>query len=187
MSPNANISGIHDEILADMRSMRQALGQRFYWFCHVTLLDSVGSIRETGLVPKADKDSSPPDVVRHYIGGTASERICLSPFGAKSVGPPVQEGTKVCLAIAHEALPARLGLDWSFDGGLGIASVLRHEAPCRNAASIFVEAADRWGSIVVYDPIPSEAIKAFAKGCAPHDLSRWPLLVDTMDEFLVTF
>lgn len=182
MSPNANISGIHDEILADMPSMRQALGQRFYWFCHVTLLDSVGSIRKTGLVPKADKD-----VVRHYIGGTASERICLSPFGAKSVGPPVQEGTKVCLAIAREALPARLGLDWSFDGGLGIASVLRSENPARDAASIFVESVDRWGSIVVYDPIPSEAIKAFAKGCAPHNLSRWPLLGDTTDEDLVTF
>ncbi len=186
---NNNMSGgdIHEEILADMPSMWQALGQRFYWFCHVTLLDSVGSIRKTGLVPKADKDSTPPHVVRQYIGKTASERICLSPFGAKSVGPPVQEGTKVCLAIAREALPARLGLDWSFDGGLGIASVLRHEAPARDATSIFVEAADRWGSIVVYDPIPKEAIKAFAKGCAPHDLSRWPLLVDTMDEFLVTF
>lgn len=176
---------IHDEMLTDLPAMRLALGQRFYWFCHVTLLGSADRIRQDGLIPK--DDSTSPEVVTRHLGDLARNRICFSPFGAKSVGPPVQQGTKVCLAIAREALPARVGLDWSFAGGFGIANELRRADAQRPSASIFVEAADRWGSIVVYDSIPPTVIRAFANWCPPHDLARWPLLVHTTDNDLVRF
>ena len=162
-----------------------ALGLHFKWYYHVTPVKNIPSIRESGLLPKADMVA--PEVVVKYLGRTASEIICLNPLGADSTPPAVQEGPFACLAICREALPLRIGLDWSHGGGFGIAEVLRAEQPTRPANSIFVESAKRWGSIVGYDPIPAASLKVYARGCMPHNSAQWPLLTALRDDRLQTF
>lgn len=176
---------IDEKILREHAQMRIALAQRYRWFCHVTPVGNLVGIRRDGLQPRADK-RAPELVVRHF-GADASKIICLSPLGAQDVGPPVQQGISVCLAIENAALPARLGLDWSFDGAFGLPEVLRSDHPDWSVPLIFVTVVHRKGSVVSYDPIPRDALRVFAKDCPPHDLTRWPFLADTTDSDLVRF
>src|ERR1700687_4080779 len=176
---------IHDQMMGDMPAMRLALGRHFKWYYHVSPVGNISSIRERGLLPKADMTA--PEVVAKYIGRTAAAIICLNPLGADRTPPAVQEGQFACLAICREALPLRIGLDWSHAGGFGIAEVLRREQPARPANSIFVESAKRWGSIVAYDPIPAASIRAYGRGCMPHDPAQWPFLKTVKDDQLQTF
>jgi len=175
---------VHDEMLSDMPAMRMALGGHFKWYYHVTPLRNVQSIRAQGLLPRPDK--APSEVVVKYVGRSASEIICLNPLGADVVPPTVQQGPFVCLAICRESLPRRIGLEWSYDGGFGIAEVLRAEDAARSAASIFVESAKRWVSILSYDAIPKEALHVYGRGCMPHDPKRWPKLTAVPDHILQT-
>ena len=178
-------NSIHDEMLSDMPAMRLTLGRHFKWYYHVTPIKNIASIRMQGLQPKPDMAA--PEVVVKYAGQKASEIICLNPLGADAVPPPVQEGPFACLAICREALPFRIGLDWSHAGGFGIAEVLRTENSARPANSIFVEAAKRWGSIIAYDPIPATSLRAYRRGRMPHDPARWPFLTTATDDELETF
>jgi hypothetical protein len=175
---------IHDEMLSDMPAMRMALGRHFKWYYHITPLTNVPSIRAQGLLPRPDKAAS--EVVVKYIGPSASKIICLNPLGANVVPPTVQQGPFVCLAICRESLPRRVGLDWSYDGGFGIAEVLRAEDGGRSAACIFVESAKRWGSILSYDAIPKEALRVYVHGCMPHDPKLWPMLTAGSDHIFQT-
>lgn len=177
---------IHDQILSDMPAMRMALGHQFQWYYHVTPLKNIASIRTEGLLPKRDKAA--PDLVAKYVGETASDIICLNPLGADVVPQPVQGGLFACLAICREALPHRIGLDWSYDGGFEIAEVLKAENPARLASGIFVESIKRWGSVIAYDPIPAASLRAYCRNCMPHDPARWPFLTTvTEDNRLQTF
>jgi hypothetical protein len=181
----AMTSSIHDEMLGDMPAMRMAIGLHFKWYYHVTPMRNVAPIRKEGLLPKRDKTA--PDIVKKYAGSSASNLICLNPLGADVVPPTVQVGPFACLAIVNEALPMRLSLDWSYGGAFGIAEVLRSENANRPASSIFVESAKRWGSIVAYDAIPKEVLRAYRQGCMPHDPSRWPMLTVVTDDVLQIF
>lgn len=176
---------IDEQILRDHAEMRTALGQRYRWFCHVTPIGNLVGIRRDGLQPRSDRAA--PDIVVRQFGADASNIICLSPLGAQDVGPPVQQGNRVCLAIENTGLPERLGLDWSFDGTIGLPAVLRRDHPEWSVPLIFVTVVHRRGSVISYDPIHRNALRVFAKDCPPHDLMRWPMLADTTDNDLVTF
>lgn len=176
---------IHQQLLGAMPEMRRALGRHFKWFYHVTPLKNVESIRDTELRPGSDKAA--PDLVKSVIGRDASKIICVNPLGADTVPPCVQGGPFACLAFRNEALPKRLSLDWSHDGGFGIAEVLRDADQSRDAAEIFVEAAKRWGSIVIYGSVASDHLVGYKKGCAPHDPGHWPALSTLSEGDMQTF
>lgn len=166
---------INETILAHPVEMRRALGLRYRWFCHVTPLKNVTAIRRRGLEPRSD--SAPPDIVRRYMGPNAANIICLCPLGADDVGPPVQDGTRVCLAIERDALPMRLGLDWSFGGTLQRAEDVARDNAGMSPVDVFLAVVHSRGSLVAYDPIPENAIRAFVRGSQPHHILTWPALV----------
>jgi hypothetical protein len=174
---------IHEEMLVGMPAMRMALGRHFKWYYHLTPKVNLPSIRRTGLEPKGD--SAPPHPVVKHVGVSAIKRVCLNPLGADTVPAVVQPGPFVCLAVVNEDLPFRLSLDWSYDGAFGIANVLLADNPDLAATEIFVQSAKRWGSIVVYDPIPSRALRAYCHGYFPHDPAHWPELSAVQDDMLV--
>jgi hypothetical protein len=176
---------IHDEMLRTMPQMRRAIALRYKWYYHVSPVLNADSIRKTGITTNQDK-RAPPEVLKH-VGPKGSRVICLNPLGADCVPPAVQQGPFICLAISTETLPHRIGVDWTYDGAVGIARVLRHEQPRRPADEIFVEAVKRWGSMVSYDPIPLNGLRVCAKGCLPHDPLRWPMLVGTTNDELANF
>jgi hypothetical protein len=176
---------IHNELLGDMLATRRAIALRYKWYYHLTPSDNASSIRDRGLL--TGRDAPPPQSVVDYLGHPAGSIICLNPLGTDVVPRSVQQGPFVCLALSNETLPPRLSLDWSHSGGFKIAEVLRAENPQVTAAEIFLECVKRYGSIVVYDPIPREALRTCVRGCAPHNPSEWPRLIDTTDDMLVTF
>jgi hypothetical protein len=176
---------IHDEFFADMLGMRRALGLRFRWYYHVSPIGNADSIRQNGLVANVDKEA--PSEVKKHLGNTCSKIICLNPLGSDVVPPAVQQRPYLCVAICREALPLRVGLDWSYDGAFGIAEGMRLREPGRNAGDIFAESAQRWGSVVSYDPITAAALRACTKGCLPHDPKHWPMLSAVTNDMLVAF
>lgn len=173
------------ETLRDMQAMRLAIGTRYKWFYHVTPIGNVDGIRRQGLLPHSD--ASPPESVVRSIGQDAGKITCINPLGTDKVPPSVQRGPFVCLAFGNKALPNRLGLDWSYGGAVEIASVLRADEPSTQIADIFVKAVKRWGSMVVYDSIPREALRVCAKGCLPHAPERWPPLIQIGSGDLIHF
>jgi len=176
---------IHDETLGNMHSMRRAIALRYKWYYHVTPVGNVDSIRAKGIISNRDK-KPPPQVVKH-LGQASGHIVCLNPLGTDCVPPAVQQGPFVCLALSTETLPHRIGLDWSYDGAIGIAQVLRDEQPQRHVDEIFVEAVKRWGSLVSYDPVRLDHLRVCARGCLPHDPSRWPVLIGTPNDQLMHF
>jgi hypothetical protein len=176
---------ILDETLGDMSSIRQAIALRFKWYYHVTPARNADSIRRKGIIPKSD--AAPPDQALRHIGCDAGKIICLSPLGADCVPPTVQQGPFICLALSTETLPHKIGLDWSHDGAVGIARVLRNERPDRSADAIFVEAVKRWGSMLSYEPIRIDGLRVCCKGCLPHDPARWPMLVGAANDCYIHF
>ena len=138
-----------------------------------------------GLLPNAD--ARPPEPVIKAFGPASSGIICVSPFGVDIVPPAVQEGPFICLAFSNETLPDRIGLDWSYDGAVGLARVLREERATAPIGDIFVEAVKRRGSMVLYDPIEPSALRVFTSGCPPHNPERWPTLIEVVDSALGQF
>lgn len=178
-----------DEILAETlretSAIRMAIGRKHRWFCHITPFGNADSIRKTGLLPNAD--ARPPEPVIEAFGPASSRIICVSPFGVDIVPPAVQEGPFICLAFRNEALPIRIGLDWSYDGAVGLARVLREERPTAPIGEIFVEAVRRRGSMVLYDPVEPSALRVFTKSCPPHNPERWPTLTEADNSALGQF
>jgi hypothetical protein len=176
---------ILNETLSDIPSMRKAIAERHWWYYHVTPVGNADGIRAKGILTNQDK--APPPQAAQYIGADAGKIVCLNPLGTKCVPPAVQSGPFICLTLNLETLPHKIGLDWSYDGAVGIAQVLRNEKPDRSASSIFQEAVYRWGSMISYQPIKIEGLRVCCKHSLPHNPERWPLLAGVGNEELVHF
>lgn len=173
------------ETLGNFQAVRLAIGARYKWFIHITRTANMAGIRQNGLLPHTD--APPPREVVEVLGDTAANITCLSPLGADLVPGPVGEGPFVCLAIENNALPPRIGLDWSYDGAVGIARVLRDEQRDSSVGEIFAAAVKRWGSMVVYDRIPPTDLRVYANGYFPLAPQHWPMLTNTADGDLAIF
>ncbi|MCA1549697.1 hypothetical protein I6F36_22965 [Bradyrhizobium sp. BRP19] len=176
---------ILDETLSDMGTMREAIAFRFWWYYHLTPVRNVDGIRQFGIITSQDK-AAPPQAEK-YLGADAGKIICLNPLGTKCVPNAVQVGPYICLALSIETLPHKIGLDWSYDGAVGIAQTLRDEQPSRPIRDIFLEAIYRWGSMVSYEPIRPDGLRVCCTDCLPHDPRRWPTLVSVSNEMLMQF
>lgn len=173
--------------LQDMTAMRMALGHRFFWFTHLTQIENAQSIRTGGLIPKSH--AGLPREVLAILGSDAANIICLNPLGSEAVGPPVQTGKRICLAICRNALPKRIGLDWSYGSMVNRAHGYWQAQPAqsKSVAQAFVDVVASWGSVVSYDLIPPEALRVLTKDTPPNDINRWPFLISTKDEQLHVF
>lgn len=176
---------ILQETLNYMGAVRMAAGRRYRWFYHLTPAGNADGIRDKGLLPHSC--SSAPQPVEDALGKGANRIICFNPLGTNIVPPPVQSGPFICLAFENEALPSHVSLDWSCVGALGIARVLREEEPDRPIGEIFIEAVNRWGYMLAYDPIPRHYLRVCVKGCLPHNPKGWPMLTETENRRLMHF
>jgi hypothetical protein len=88
--PKKTDDEILEEILRERAAMRQAIGTKYKWFCHVTPIGNVDGIRGQGLLPHAD--APPPEPVVRVFGQDAGKIICINPLGADTVPPAVQTG-----------------------------------------------------------------------------------------------
>ncbi len=175
---------ILERTLQRMGRMRRAIGQRYKWFYHLTPIGNVASIKTSGLKTNFD-GYYPSPVVRELLGDRSEFITCVSPLGGDQVQPAVSKGPFACLAIVNEALPDRLGLDWSCVGAIGIMGQIWAGEPDMSLADAFVAAVKRWGTMAFYDDVPRDQLKICSRGCLPHDPGSWPRLIDVTDLDLV--
>ena len=83
------------------------------------------------------------------------------------------------MAFDRDALPATIGLDWSYAGTWTLPAILRHDHPNLSNEEIFCEVVRRRGSVVAYEVAPADALRVWTKGMPGNDPSKWPRLADT--------
>jgi hypothetical protein len=164
--------------------VRDALISEYRFFTHVSPVRNFESIKRDGLsrrTPDGFNPSRLPPVVRASIPDDPDKVVCLWPRGSLNMNVQKHEPTFV-LALASEALPPRLGLDWSHDSW-SMACVRRQDAPQRPSIDIFLEVVQGSGSVVSYDPVPPISLLVRPKGSSvTSDPSHWQALPNTTKE-----
>lgn len=168
------------ESLEKHKELRRKIAAHFRWFCHLTPVENLPSIRGIGLKPQKDKPADP--VVMEFMGEDAASITCLTPLGAEKPPPPVREPPFVCLAVDHLSLPARIGVDWSYDYAWSLAEELRRIDSKAAIEDIFVSSLVRTGSLVTYDLIPAHSLRICLPTSMPINPSAWPMLTDTVEQ-----
>jgi hypothetical protein len=162
----------HVELLRDMVTVRRAFVARFKYFIHVTPADNFDAIRAHGLKPCFD--SQPPPEVLQELGDDARNILCLHPLGAKLRPTGTKEPPLISLAVAAEHIPGRLGLDWSYSWVIVLGRMRQH--PTMPIGEFVARIADEFGSIISYDPIPPDSLRAFClRNESAHPLGWAPL------------
>ncbi len=168
----------HVELLKNMDAVWAALITRYTWFIHVTSLSKIPDIRKTGIEPR-DK-GSPPSEVTTELNAAARNIVCLHPLGARMQPGPSGESPYATLAIRYDDLPKKVGLDWSYCW----ETVNRKFSDCPDLdMDLFVShIVLELGSIVSYERIEPQKLRAYCIGRPPTNPIYWPELSKTLDE-----
>lgn len=170
------LSPTHQELLTSegMARARDAIINRHSWFLHVSDHQRHDSLKQSGILPK-----NPGERLGLYVpppAGTPSGSIvCLRPIFTFDTTPQ-RDHDQIILAISNSDLPARVGIDWSYDGCWGLVDVLKEQGPGAHSSAIFAEVVRKTGCVASYDPVPLSAVRAWTVGTPRIDPAKWPLL-----------
>lgn len=172
-------AALHEALLSPegMSTARSALLQVHSWFLHASRVDAFEAIKGSGLEPR-NPGCAAPELVRQRLGEGADAIVCLRPMGTLDTTPN-RGDHQFLMAIAGDCLPSRIGLDWSFDGCWNLACIVKHDLPVKSDDEVFCDVIRRRGSVVSYEPIPSGALRVWAKGTPEDNPAQWPKLEDT--------
>jgi hypothetical protein len=176
------MSTIDDELLtpAGMAAAHAALTERYLWLLHIKPARKFNSIKNEGLRPRSQGCSTNPCVARAIgdIVPNVDEMIFLRPVGTWDSTP--RRGEKLfTMAIARDALPRTITIDWTYDGTWGLASIIKGDAPTLTNGEIFCQVVGRRGSVAIYEPISADVLRVHTTGQPAENPSTWPRLVDT--------
>lgn len=175
----------HEDLLNDMDVVKRALIGRYKWLIHVTQednLDRPEGIRATGLITHSVTKKTPPEVVRKF-GKQDVPITCFNPLGAKGCPRPVTDPTAIVgvskpthisLAVDVSDLPPQVGLDWTYSWNC----VERYLQNSKNQSieEIVANLANEYGSVVVYEEIPPDKLRAYCEGNSPTNPLSWMAL-----------
>lgn len=169
----------HDHLLTDtgMASAREALIREHRWFLHVTALQHYDKIKIEGL-RRHNPGCAAPALVIERLGATATAVVFFRPQHSFDTTPQ-RDPSRVLLAIERDNLPAKIGLDWSYDGCWNLARILNEETPTMTNEHIFCAVVTRWGSVMSYEAIPAVNIRVWTRSSSREDPSGWPYIGDT--------
>ena len=184
----------HHELLKEMAAFRSALINKFQWFIHSAPDSALGRIRTQGLV--VNHFHCAPKEVRDFCKCEKIPILCLHPMGAKleprgtmSNLPDIplgdQDPKKIKFAIGSTDLPARVGLDWTYEWDV-------QDRALRKLSKVSVECVGVWlahelGSIVSYDGIASTSLRVCVKSSDQKNPSSWPSLCEASDADILSF
>jgi hypothetical protein len=169
-----------------MREVRTVLIARYRYFTHISAVENFDGIQRGGLERRMP-GGLVPSAVRDSISDKPEEVVCLWPRGSLAMNVQKHGQTTFALALASEALPQRLGLDWSHDSWR-MACVRRRDDPRKPSIEIFLEVVAGSGSIVSYDPIPPTSLLVCPIGLlASTDPVHWRRLDGSAEENIQKF
>lgn len=169
---------MNEELLtpAGIASARALLLNKHEWFLHVKPIAQFDAIKAQGLQPRHQGCAAKPEVIA-ALGDAAVNIICLRPKGTFDTTPRRGQ-TMYLMAVHRDDMPARLGLDWSYDGNWTLTPILQHDHPNASKEEIFCEIIRRRGSVVSYDAIPATALRVWNKGASQDDPAQWPKITE---------
>lgn len=150
-------------------ALARARLQQCGWFIHATKAEFIREISQQGLQPRRQS----PAMGAHsdpIFGELNIEReiLCLRPL--KAVLKPGIEDRSYTLAVNATHLPARIGVDWSYDPCW--VKLIEFAENCEPAEALY-KVGLKYGSIVTYDHIPAEHLRIWSEGAPNDDPAQW--------------
>lgn len=157
---------------------RKALVKRCEWFVHGGRYCSLSNILNAGLAPATQTPSNGAEPIITSLPNPIQRQIvCLSPF--PRVTPLYLAAPYALFAIHKKNLPAQLGLDWSFDEPLDVATRLFEDNPEVEPSSVFERAVLVSETLVSYDRIPVASLRVCTTSTVGLQPSSWPTAAHT--------
>ncbi len=180
------IMNFHGDLLhpEQMQAVRDRLAT-VSWYTHFSSVPaSFRKIQIEGLRP-CYPGGTTPDEVLAAMGDGGRRILCLYPVGASIVQLfPSQPPPPLFMAVVRGVdLPAKLGLDWSYDYNWNLGMTLRCGSTQSNEDIVF-EVALRSGSIACYEGVAPEHLRVKAKHNTDEDFDRWPNIQDVTENDL---
>jgi hypothetical protein len=155
---------------------RQALMASFDWFLHASHIRNFAAIRGHGLLPREPGMRAPPEVVQ-ALGRPGNEIVCLRPVPTSGVMPV--GGPAFILALHQEALPARVGIDWSFGDWREYTQRIRRQHVDWQGGDVLVELVRLLDTFASYDRISVDALRICPVNAPFSPPENWPALNET--------
>ena len=119
--------------------------------------------------------------------GFGGEILCLQPHGALKMRAYHHPPPYFVLAIAANAIPEKIGYDWSYSANCTKARGLRRQYPTCGSADIFVKTARQTGSFACYETIAASALHVCTRDVDVNSPSQWPLLTSVLNTDISLF
>ncbi len=158
-----------------MAAARTAVSETYAWFTHGSAVANFEKIKEHGLrLSNPYMRGQLTELVEDPAQQPSGSVICLQPF-PKTRPLPVP-GPACKLALNRDALPERIGIDYSFGGALDLLQKLHRQHPDWPVDRIFMEVVKCHEALVSYDPIPAGALRVCPAANPNLPPQEWPAL-----------
>lgn len=167
-----------------MQAVRDRL-TKVSWFTHYSSVPaSFKKIQMEGLRP-CYPGGTTPDEVLEAMGDAGRQILCLYPVGASIVQlvPSQPQRPLFLVAVRGNDLPAKVGLDWSYDYSWNLGKTLHSESVLTKDEIVF-DVARRSGSIACYSGIDPGNLRVKARRNTADDFDQWPKIQDVTENDL---
>jgi hypothetical protein len=151
-----SMSNFHEQLLtnAGMAAAHAVLISKYEWFVHATIMDVFTKVKGCGLQPRLPETGHSWPEILQQLGCGGSNIICLSPYPRNQILLLNKGGKSVFkLALHCDALPKRIGFDWSLMGTRQRSCDMRRSSTSLLDEQICLRMIQNSEAVVSYDPI----------------------------------
>jgi hypothetical protein len=184
------MNNFHEQLLtnAGMAAAHAVLISKYEWFVHATIADVFTKVKGCGLQPRLPETGHPWPEVLQQLGCGGSNIICLSPYPRNQILLLNKGGKSVFkLALHCDALPRRIGFDWSLMGTRQRSCDMRRSSTSLLDEQIFLRMIQNSESVVSYDPIAASVLRVCPEDARESHPATWPLLTDSSSDDIAIF